>query len=80
MNSPMNENVASTKASCMNNFITGRKVQLTTKLSLRPVNVLLKIQGTVIYRVEITRVEITPGSNELTNERERGLHEGELHE
>ena len=43
-------------------------------------NVLLKIQGTAIYRVEITRVEITPGSNELTNERERGLHEGELHE
>ena len=73
----MNENVASTKANC----ITGRKVQLTTKLSLRPpMNVLLKIQGTVIYRVEITRVEITPGSNELTNERERGLHEGELHE
>ena len=77
MNLPMNENVASTKANC----ITGRKVQLTTKLSLRPpMNVLLKIQGTAIYRVEITRVEITPGSNELTNERERGLHEGELHE
>ena len=76
MNLPMNENVASRKANC----ITGRKVQLTTKLSLRPMNVLLKIQGTAIYRVEITRVEITPGSNELTNEQERGLHKGELHE
>ena len=73
----MNENLASMKANC----ITGRKVQLTTKLSLRPpMNVLLKIQGTAIYWVEITRVELTPGSNELTNERERGLHKGELHE
>ena len=60
----------------MNKVITGRKVQLTTKLFVRPpANVLLKIQGTTIYRVEIS-----PGSNELTNERGRGLHEGELHE
>ena len=61
----------------MNKVITGRKVQLTTKLFVRPpANVLLKIQGTT----SIYRVEISPGSNELTNERGRGLHEGELHE
>ena len=60
----------------MNKVITGWKVQLTTKLFVRPpANVLLNIQGTNIYRVEIY-----PGSNELTNERGRGLHEGELHE